>query len=87
MYGSDYLLGLSTFAPELFGNVINTGRPATLAFMISMINSSTWVPSPSAPRCLRTSTRLPSSCISSAASIPTSPTARARHGLIRISRF
>ena len=32
MYGSDYLLGLSTFAPDLFASATLCGKLATPAF-------------------------------------------------------
>ena len=65
MYGSDYLLGLSTFAPEEFADPRpDVGRPATPASTSSTTCCSTSARSRSAIRCPATATtpRCGSSC-------------------------
>ena len=42
MYGSDYLLGLCTFAPDLFARATACGRPAIPASTSSTTCCSTW---------------------------------------------
>jgi len=61
MYGSDYLLGLSTFAPDLFAAATLYGKEGMPRSTNSMTYCSTWASSPSERPCPPTSTRQPCS--------------------------
>ena len=62
MYGSDYLLGLSTFAPDLFASAISCGPTATPRSTSSTTRCNTSATSPSVRRSPPTGTRPPCSC-------------------------
>ena len=75
VYGSDYLLGLAAFAPDLFAardRLWAAGDPGF--WELNDAPAAPRAPSPSATRCPATATTRPSSCTCGAGSTATSPT-------------